>query len=124
MTDCGTRGRWALLVLTGVLFAGPTGCVTTHLYAHRTLEGSFIPADRLDLIHEGLPAEQVRELLGEPLTVETATGGEMWRYFERAQPRWCDGGSRRANAPEYTLEVLLYIRAGAVETKKVVRTDG
>ena len=110
--------RWMKAALATLVTCCVSGCMT-HLYAHRTLEGTPFRFDGLAQLHDGMTFEEVRGTLGSPLEVTDAGEISMWRYFERANPRWCDGGSTKAVPPEYSVEVVLVFRSGAVVIKKV-----
>lgn len=98
------------------------GCVVTTMYGHRTMEGAPFRFDGLGELTEGMSFEQVRKTLGTPLEEQDAAGVSMWRYFERANPRWCDGGSSKAVPPEYSIQAILIFRDGALLLKDVKQT--
>ena len=110
------RGTIITGLLTAVWFSG---CVYTHLYGHNTIEGARFPFERLESLHEGMSNDDVHAALGEPLEVTNSGGLSMWRYFERANPRWCDGGSSKAVPPEYSIEAILVFEQGTLAIKKV-----
>jgi outer membrane protein assembly factor BamE (lipoprotein component of BamABCDE complex) len=93
-------------------------CVAT-LYAHRTIEGAPFPFAQLPAVREGMPAGEVRALLGAPLQTTDAQAASTWRYFERANPRWCDGDSSRSKRPEYSIEAILVFSGGVLVNKSV-----
>ena len=95
------------------------GCVTSTIYAHRTIEGAPFRFQGLPRVTEGMSFDEVREALGPPLEVNEAGDTAMWRYFERANPRWCDEGSSKAVAPEYSVQATLVFRSGALVLKDV-----
>ena len=96
------------------------GCVTTTtLYAHRTIEGAPFRFQALSKITEGMSFDEVRESLGPPLEVKEAGETVTWRYFERANPMWCDGGSAKAVAPEYSIQATFVFRTGALVLREV-----
>jgi outer membrane protein assembly factor BamE (lipoprotein component of BamABCDE complex) len=97
-------------------------CVAT-LYPHRTIEGAPFPFAQLPAVREGMTSEEVRALLGAPLQRTDAQEASTWRYFERANPRWCDGGSSGSNRPEYSIEAIL-VFSGAVLANKSVNQSG
>jgi hypothetical protein len=66
--------------------------------------------------------EEVRTKLGNPLETQEGDGVSMWRYFERANPRWCDGGSSKAIPPEYSIQAILVFKAGSLALKDIKRT--
>lgn len=50
----------------------------------RIVGGRDFPHDKAAQFHQGMPAQEVRQVLGEPLEAEaTEGGGERWRYYER-----------------------------------------
>lgn len=108
------------VMLCGTLLLAGNGCVAT-MYVHRTLEGQYFPSERLGEMHQGLTAEEVVQVLGEPLAREEDGASAKWRYFERAQPRWCDGGNPHQARPEYRVEALLYFRDRVLQSSHVVR---
>jgi hypothetical protein len=69
-----------------------------------------------------MTAEEVQALLGAPLERTVAEHGSKWRYYERANPRWCDGGSSKAKPPEYSIEVTLLFEAGILTTKNITQS--
>lgn len=45
------------------------------------VDGRLFRDDKVESVQEGMPAERVRELLGEPLDIEQQDGVERWRYY-------------------------------------------
>jgi len=99
-----------------------SGCASSTrveaIHPHITLEGHLFNFDALSTVIEGMSSAQVRETLGEPLEISEAGDNVTWRYYERAKPRWCDGGTT-ANAPEYQITALLVFTNGALASKTV-----
>ena len=102
-----------------LLALAASGCVTfsSAIYAHQTLDGARFQFKNLDKVVEGMNSSSVREALGEPLKSKVSAGISEWRYFERANPRWCDAGGGKA--PEYTIEVNLVFRDDTLVSKAV-----
>ena len=84
-----------------------TGCVA--LRPRTTLDGRFFPAARVIDIRAGQTESQVRALLGEPYEVLKSGENEVWRYYERFEPRGCDDPP-----PTITREFSVYFRNGSV----------
>src|SRR5262245_40836146 len=86
------------------------GCATFRatMYAHRTLAGAPFNFKELDRVVEGMSAPVVRQALGEPLEIKNAGDGIEWRYFERANPHWCNADD--GAPPEYSIDVRLLFR--------------
>jgi len=85
---------------------------------HITLEGHLFEFGALPTIAEGMSFANVRDALGEPLEISEVGDSVTWRYFERANPRWCDGGSS-TEAPEYRIQALLVFTNGTLVSKTV-----
>lgn len=74
----GTRLAVSLVLLTLL------GC--SHLKgAFDPVEGRNFGAEKLGEIEEGTPAEEVLQLLGEPLERDHLVEGERWRYYVREE---------------------------------------
>lgn len=86
----------------------------------RTVAGKDFPYAKVDQIHEGMPAEEVRQLLGEPLEVDEAPMGTRWRYYERERQdeRIYVLGLIPVNRPYWVVdtELVLEIEDGTVKT--------
>ena len=104
----GTRSICGILVVS-LLPACTT--IRVSLYPHRTLEGQPFNFAGLAELREGMTSEAIRTALGNPLEVAQSGDVTMWRYFERANPRWCDGGSSKAVPPEYSVDAVLVFRS-------------
>jgi outer membrane protein assembly factor BamE (lipoprotein component of BamABCDE complex) len=110
-----------LRVLAWILIALPSAsCVTTHLYAHHTLEGAYFPASRVGDVRRGMTETEVKAVLGNPLEVLSEDQGVVWRYFERAQPQWCDGG-KPSQRPEYVVDARVSFKDGTVTDTSVTK---
>ena len=103
-----------VVVLSGCASSGRVEAIHPHV----TLEGHLFNFDALSTVTEGMSAAQVRETLGEPLEISEAGDNVTWRYYERANPRWCDGGTT-TKAPEYRIEALLLFTNGLLASKTV-----
>ena len=112
------RQAWLFLLAATSL----AGCAS-HLYAHHTLAGRYFPVQRAAELQRGLAADAVRNLLGEPLQIDERSSGSTWRYFEVAQPRWCDSGRSWSKPPEYTAELILTFDADGLASAGL-RTSG
>ena len=49
----------------------------------RIVKGKEFPQDKAESIHEGMSAQEVRDLVGEPLEVQAVGAESRWRYYER-----------------------------------------
>ena len=107
------RKACAIPLAAFLLFASG-GCVAT-TYGHRTLEGQRFAVERVPELRNGLTTSDVSALLGQPLTTREDGDVSVWHYFERAQPKWCDGGNARGARPEYRIDATLSFRAGILE---------
>jgi outer membrane protein assembly factor BamE (lipoprotein component of BamABCDE complex) len=97
--------------LLGVIaVACMTSACTATIYVHRTIEGQPFRFEGLTELRQGMTSDAVRLALGEPLDVAESGDLTLWRYFERANPRWCDGGSSKAARPEYSVDAVLVFR--------------
>ncbi len=108
-------------VLAGILIALPiASCVTAHLYAHHTLEGAYFPVSRVGDVRRGMTETEVKAVLGSPLEVLTEGKSVVWRYFERAKPRWCDGG-KPSQRPEYVVHVRVSFKDDTVTDTSITK---
>jgi outer membrane protein assembly factor BamE (lipoprotein component of BamABCDE complex) len=86
----------------------------------RTVQGQDFPYGQVEQVHEGMPVEQVRELLGEPFEVEATPTGKRWRYYERERQdeRIYVLGFIPINRPYWVVdtELVLDIEDGTVKT--------
>jgi outer membrane protein assembly factor BamE (lipoprotein component of BamABCDE complex) len=114
------RTAGAVVLGAAFLLIG-SGCVVATTYVHRTLEGQQFPVERLSELRPGLSAQEVVTLLGQPLTTREEGDRIIWRYLERAHPKWCDGGDRHQVRPEYRVEAVLSFRAGLLERSEIAR---
>jgi len=110
-------------LIIALIFALLNGCATSSarmeaIRPHITIEGHLFNFGALPTVVEGESFANVREALGEPLEVHEAGDSVTWRYYERANPRWCDGGSSN-NPPEYRIEALLVFTNGTLASKTV-----
>jgi hypothetical protein len=113
--------RLVALIVGGMSAAS---CVTARLHPYRLLDGAPFPAARAADVHAGMTEGQVRAALGVPLEVLTANGDPAWRYYERAQARWCGAGTLGVQRPEYTRELRVFFRHGLVVRTSADRMDG
>ena len=44
-------------------------------------EGRLFPWKKVTLVHKGMTADQVRDVLGDPFEVKAQDGAEVWRYY-------------------------------------------
>lgn len=73
-------GLIVLLLLTTYM-----GACSIGLAPVRVVAGKEFPADKVELIQEGMTSEQVREILGQPLRATRKEDSETWQYFFRLQ---------------------------------------
>jgi outer membrane protein assembly factor BamE (lipoprotein component of BamABCDE complex) len=108
--------RLANRLLAGALLLLPSfpACMTPRLYAHHTIEGQPFRFTGLAELKQGMTGDAVRSTLGDPLEVAEAGDVMVWRYFERANPRWCDGGSSSVVPPEYSIDAVLVFQDGSL----------
>ena len=111
----------ASAALAAVLLLVDCACVVATTYVHRTLEGQPFAVERLTELHPGLAAQDVTTLLGQPLMRRQDGDRIVWRYFEHAYPKWCDGGNRHQARPEYRVEAVLFFREGRLERSEIAR---
>jgi outer membrane protein assembly factor BamE (lipoprotein component of BamABCDE complex) len=78
---------WGAIIAGVALVAGATGCAALH--PHITLGGRPFPIDRVTEVREGLSADEVTAILGEPFDERQSGGERIWQYFERYHPRGC-----------------------------------
>src|SRR4030095_6091615 len=100
-----------------------TGCGSYRLYGPRTLGGASMSVPEVARLKPDQNPADVRALLGDPLSVTETPTHATWRYYELAEPRWCDGGNLLARRPRYSLELLLTFRDDRL-TQAVARTSG
>ena len=106
--------------LTAVVVASAVAC-SAALHPRTTREGKMFPAAKVQEIEAGFTEQQVREVLGEPLEVETGNS-VVWRYYEKYQPRSCTeqvAGLTVTERETISVEARVTFAAGLVQSVEV-----
>jgi outer membrane protein assembly factor BamE (lipoprotein component of BamABCDE complex) len=70
----GRRRAWPLLILFVLSCSYAKG-------PPYVVDGRLFHDDKVGFVRKGMPAEKVRELLGDPLDIKREDGLERWRYY-------------------------------------------
>jgi outer membrane protein assembly factor BamE (lipoprotein component of BamABCDE complex) len=105
----------ARLALTWLAVLSCTACVGLH--PRTTLEGRRFAAERVGEVRAGQTEAEVRALLGAPHESLRSGEDDLWRYYERFEPRGCEHPR-----PIVTKEFRVRFKAGiVVGTEPVAR---